>query len=280
MRKIIPLMVSTILVATSLASAKVDDSSFSRDDLEDNLPKKELYLRKDSENLSLAQQAGQAIQPSEEEQGEHTEIGTRQMSHSEYVKHQELRAEKLSETEDLAADDSQNSFVKKDLSAKKLYYTSSSTAYHRAIGITFFGEQVTLEDGSVWGAASWDQWKTLDWLTSDTILVMQNKWIFSTYKFMLVNQNTGKEVECNLILGPIYAGAYTHWIVAIDYINCEVMLENGTLWQIDLFDYGIMRKWMLNDTVIIGFNQSGSVYHPNILINTNMLNYSCGMCIH
>lgn len=287
MKKITFAILSTMLMATSVASADVEDFEIIRN----SIPKEEMYQREGEPALSLAAQSRQSFNKkscetaSEEE--EHIGVGTRAMSHSDYVKHQEERAskdqeepEKLGLTEEPSLKLVEKSIDQKNIVPKKVFYTSHEGAYHRPIAVTIFGEQVTLEDGSVWTVSSWDQWKTLDWLTTDTILVMQNKWLFSSYKFMLVNQNTGKEVECNLTLGPIYSGAYTHWIIAIDYLNCEVILEDGSIWQVDPFDYTVMKKWMINDTLIIGINESSCVYHPNILINVNMLNYSCGICIN
>lgn len=281
-------MVTTILTAASFAVADIDDKGIPQK----KLPTEEMYQREGMTERSLAAEARDDIQAKSlllnEEESENITVGTRAMPHSDYVSHQEERAiAQRDETEELASLDEESSLeiVKKgleskDLVPKKVYYTSHEGAYHRPIAVTIFGEQVTLEDGSIWTVSSWDQWKTLDWYTTDTILVMQNKWLFSSYKFMLVNQNTGKEVECNLTLGPIYSGAYTHWIVAIDYYNFEVILEDGSIWQIDPFDYSVMKKWLVNDTIIVGVNEASCVYHPNILINVNMVNYSCGICLN
>jgi hypothetical protein len=286
MKKITFAMVSTILVVTSFAVAGVENEHSNQT----NLPKEELYQREGETSQSLASQAREGLQQKSlmaTDEESNIEVGSRAMPHSNYVSHQEERAAKCDqEVTELASEEEsslevvQKSFSKKDLIPKKIFYTSHDGAYHRPISVSIFGEQVTLEDGSIWTVSSWDQWKTLDWLTTDTILVMQNKWLFSSYKFMLINQNTGKEIECNLTLGPIYCGAYTHWIIAIDYFNCEIILEDGSVWQIDPFDYSIMKKWMVNDTIIMGINESSCVYHPNILINVNVVNYSCGICIN
>ncbi|MEM1283558.1 MAG: hypothetical protein AAGG81_08400 [Chlamydiota bacterium] len=286
MKKITFAMVSTILIATSFVFADNVDFEVKRN----SLPKEEMYQREGEVTKSLAAQARQELEKktfTTENQEEHVGVGTRAMAHSDFVKHQESRAVKdqeeidsLEVSDNSSLDLVEKSFSQKDLIPKKIYYTSHEGAYHRPIAVTLFGEQVTLEDGSIWSVSSWDQWKTLDWLMTDTILLIQNKWLFSSYQFMLVNQSTGKEVECNLTLGPIYSGAYTHWIVAIDYLNCEVVLEDGSIWQIDPFDYTVMKKWMINDTVILGINEVSCIYHPNILINVNMLNYSCGICIN
>lgn len=254
-----------------------------------------LYFREGIEQKSLAWKAKELAveeaapsEKNEEQSGEHIPVGSRAMPHSDYVQHQEEQALELADSrlepqEEVSAE--QIEVVARGLGdeepiAKKTYFTSHQGGFHRAIAVTFLGEQVTTEDGTVWNVASWDRWKTLNWFTTDTILVMQNKYYFSSYKFMLVNQNTGDQVEVNMGLGPLYAGVYTHWVIAVDYLNCEVYLEDGSVWQIDSFDYGVINKWLINDTVIIGVNESGSLFHPNILINVNMVNYARGICLN
>lgn len=248
------------------------------------------YYRENVEQKSLALISKEVgVAPTESAEENHIPVGTREVSHADFVEHQEKRAlsTEVQEQEKLGNEVSVDELEvqSKDLRdegliAKKVFYTSHEGAFHRAVGVTFFGDQVTLEDGSIWTVASFDRWNTLNWLTTDTILVMQNKWMFSSYKFMLVNQNTGAEVEVNLTLGPIYSGVYTHWIVAIDYFNDEVFLEDGSIWKMDWFDSSAINKWMVNDTVIVGVNESRSLVNPNILINVNVLNYARGICLN
>lgn len=280
---------SLIAITSTLAI----ESTFAQEGLTQKKIEDSMYFREGSQQQSLALKAKEEMQQKgiSSEGERRIEVGTRPMAHCEFVEHQEKRALAADEGEqapgealtqanvedvEIAAKNIDN----EELIAKKIYYNSHEGGYHFAIGVTYFGDQVTLEDGSVWNVASWDNWKTLNWLTTDTILVMQNKWLFSSYKFMLVNQNTGKEVEVNLFLGPVYTGVFTHWIVGIDYIAGTVVLEDGSVWQMDYFDYSIMKKWLINDTVIIGTNELGSILNPNILINVNMLNYSRGICLN
>jgi hypothetical protein len=258
MKKLTLMILILGMSVTSLVNAALlEEPGFSTRPIEEKD-----YHREGVEQKSLAMMAKDAAP---EENVEHVKVGDREVAHTDFVEHQEKRALKVEEEE---------------LLPKKTFFTSHQGAFHRAIGVTFFGDQVTLEDGSVWTVSSWDRWKTLNWLTSDIILVMQNKWLFSNYKFMLVNQNTGNEVEVNMTLGPIYSGVFTHWIVAIDYFNCQVILEDGSVWNMDLFDSLMINKWMVNDTVIIGVNEERCLVHPNILINVNVLNYASGICIN
>lgn len=156
-----------------------------------------------------------------------------------------------------------------------MFYTSHPGAFHSCYSVGIFGDTIEFEDGSVWTIYPRDAYKTLNWLASDLVVVTPNRSWFSTYNFRLTNQNTGESVESNLTLGPLYNGPFTHWIVAIDYYNNVVCLEDGTIWNMSGFDDSAIKKWIVNDTVIIGINDGWLSYNkPNILINVNMLNYA------
>lgn len=162
-----------------------------------------------------------------------------------------------------------------EIKARALFFTSHHGAYHTPKSITYLGDSVTIEDGSIWSIASYDWWKTQQWLGSDTLLIMQNKFYFSNYQFLIVNQNTGQEVEANLALGPFVNGLFTHWIVGIDYFNKIIYLEDGSTWE--MTERNVINSWLINDTIIIGINQEGAFNRPNILINVNTLNFARGL---
>jgi predicted double-glycine peptidase len=148
------------------------------------------------------------------------------------------------------------------------YYTSHAGAFHHPVAIGMLGENVALEDGSVWSIYSGHRHKTLDWLSTDTVLIAQNKAWFSSYQYCLYNQNTEASVEADLTLGPIHNGTLTHYIVAIDYKEKYVWLEDGSKWEISSGDATALTKWLVNDTVIIGVNDAFfALFTPNILIN-------------
>jgi hypothetical protein len=216
-------------------------------------------------------------------------VGERRLSHEEHMATQEKRSllaeERVSEYEEAALADSEDesllkprSFTDQDDIVSKGLYTSHEGAFHRPISVTLNGDMVTLEDGSMWKVRIKDRYKTLDWLAGDSIIILPNHSWFSSYYYVLLNQNTGSEVRVNLTLGPIYNGIYTHWIVAIDYYNEEMCLEDGTIWSISGSDYSTMKKWLVNDTIIIGVNDSWFSSKPNILINVNTLTYAAAIC--
>jgi hypothetical protein len=144
------------------------------------------------------------------------------------------------------------------------------------MAVSIYGD-IELEDGSFWLVSPGDASKSLSWYGSDLLVITVNQSWFSSYKYKITNQSTGQSVSANLNLGPKYNGIYTRWISAIDYYYSVVYLNDGSVWDMSAFDSGIVNKWMPNDTVIIGVNDSFfSSSNPNILINVNMSNYAAG----
>lgn len=210
-------------------------------------------------------------------------VGARAVVRAEQVKMYEDRLTKMEEADE---EDTQDEGIDAQKIVKKgfqqaTYVTTHEGAFHFPKAVSYFGDTVELEDGSIWSVCSNDAYKTMNWLTSDLIIIVPNDSIFSSHDYKLININTGAKVKVNLYLGPIYNGAYTHWIVAIDYLYREIYLEDGSIWKMSSFDQSIVNQWIPNDTVIIGINDglfSGS--NPNILINVNMNNYSIGSCLY
>lgn len=164
--------------------------------------------------------------------------------------------------------------------AKSLYYTTHPAAYQNPVAVSFFGDTVELMDGSVWGVAPSDAYKTVYWSPTDLVIITPNHSWFSAYAFRLTNQNTCESVEVNLHLGPIapmYGSYYTHWIVAIDYYHNFVYLEDGSIWNMSSFDSQVVNQWVTGDVVIIGVNDGWlSSLKPNVLINVAMVNFAAG----
>jgi hypothetical protein len=157
-------------------------------------------------------------------------------------------------------------------------YTSHAGAYHSALAIYDATGTVMLEDESVWTLYWGDVYKVSNWLPTDLIVIKPHTSLFSSYRYELVNQNTGVKVLTNLYLGPVYGNPYTHWIAAIDYYNNVIYLEDGTIWSMSLFDSGIISEWVPNDTVIIGVTDG--LLNPNFLLNVNLLTDAKGMVVN
>jgi len=172
--------------------------------------------------------------------------------------------------------------------AQSMYYTSHPGVYHNPVSIAlyrddYFIERLGLwtEDGSIWKIAPSDESVALNWYPTDLLIITPNHSWFSSYGFKFTNQNTGESILADLVLGPIYNGPYTHWIVAIDYYDNRIYLEDGSVWEMSSFDDSTVSLWVVNDTVVIGVNDGWlSSSNPNILINVNMLNYATGLATY
>lgn len=267
-------------------------------------PKNETVTQKESIIEDSAERKVKALSQlnkrgeGEKKEDQHIEVGTRTLPQSERVEEQEERAriaalrsaladeeeaegvvqeEKL-ETEErsiaIASEDTEEALeevTSEEIIAKATYYTWHQGAHHKPTAVSVLGDFVTLHDGTEYHVKYSDRHKTLDWLATDTIIILPNHAWFSSHYFRLVNQMTGADVQVNLHKGPFYNGVHTHWVIAIDYHNCEVCLEDGTIWHIG--EWTTLKKWLVNDTVIIGINDSWFSSKPNILINVNMNNY-------
>lgn len=211
-------------------------------------------------------------------------VGERSINHAERIKMLEDRLAKIEEANEESLSEESSEGKNSELIKKfqnSSYVTTHEGAFHYPISVSYSGDSIQLEDGSIWTVCFSDTYKTLNWLTSDLIIIVPNHDIFSSYYYSLINVNTGVIVKVNLYLGPIYNGAFTHWIAAIDYFNREICLEDGSIWKMSAFDQSIISKWLPNDTVIIGINDGAFSYgNPNILINVNVNNYSIGTCVY
>lgn len=213
---------------------------------------------------------------------DHVPVGSRTVSLVEHVAIQEERAQRAQEAaeeknggEEVSVVDSEDD---EDVIAAKVYRTSHNGVYFQPTAVSPDGRSVTLQDGSCWAIASSDAYKTHDWLASDTVLIFPSHSWFSNYQYVLLNQQTGRTCKANLTLGPLYNGVHTHWVVAVDYLTREIVLEDGSYWKIAGGDNKTLNKWLVNDTVMVGINDTWLSSYPNILINVNMLNYVEAEC--
>lgn len=233
---------------------------------------------------------------------EHIIAGTRKLSYAQQNEIQELRVKEAQDA--IAAGEAlpkacaekneiDNDALKAALETKEgraassrndsvkagVFITTHQGVYYNPLSVSLFGDSVTLSDGSIWAVSSEDSYKTLNWLTSDLLIITPNQEFWPSYSYVITNQNTGIAVRVNMVLGPLANAVYRHWIVAIDYYMDRVWLEDGSTWS--MTDYSAMRQWQPGDTVMIGVNDGWfSSSYPNILINVNMLNHCRGVCIY
>lgn len=167
--------------------------------------------------------------------------------------------------------------------ARGILITTHPGAYHSPAHITIFGEQVQLQDGSIWSIYPDERYKVLNWLPTDVVVIMPNhSWLTgSSYPYRLVNQNTGVSAiaTLDLFLVPAYHSLYNHIIVAYDDANQMICLEDGSTWKVTFWDYST--RWKIGHTIIIGVNDgSASSSYPNILINADRLEYVRATCLN
>lgn len=161
-----------------------------------------------------------------------------------------------------------------ELVQKSLITTSHAGAFHRPLFVTPFGDFVRLEDGSEWSVCSSDRKKTLDWYLSDQLVITPNHELFGKYDYRIQNLNTGEKVRVKMHSAPYYNGLFTHWIVAIDNLHGRICLEDGSLWDVSIWDGSELKRMAIEDTIIIGTNDSWfKSSHPNILINVDTMEF-------
>lgn len=140
---------------------------------------------------------------------------------------------------------------------------------HWAHSIIDFGELIELEDGSQWSIAPTHAYKALTWRIYDPIVITPNRSWFSSYTYCITNQATGSYIQANLQLRPIPFGPYTHWVVALDKYTGHVFLEDGSSWKVSQDDWPLFEQWLINNFIIIGYNDEWFSSYDHILINVN-----------
>ena len=148
-----------------------------------------------------------------------------------------------------------------------------SVHYHWVKEVALDGKAITTEDGAQWNVADTDYYKTTNWKEGDVLTLSPNNWWFCTHHYYLTNQNAGSYVRVNLAIGPVAYGPKTHFIVGIDYKNSALFLENNTSWIIPSTYASIFEDFAVNDTIIIGVNETWVSTYDTMLINVNLNTY-------
>ena len=145
-----------------------------------------------------------------------------------------------------------------------------TAAAHSLIQVAPFGKTIELEDGSVWSINSFDSYKTLRWRTNDPLIITQNSRWFASYDYKIVNQYTETAIEANLLLGPVRNGEYTRYILSLDPVRGEIVLNDATRWEVSADDASTFLSWIENDPIIVGYNSGEDSSCNGILINVSM----------
>ena len=191
-------------------------------------------------------------------------------------------------------DEQQKAGFRTDEQATVTYRTSHEGAIHSLNSLSLFGEYVTLNDGLTWYVRPSDRYKTGNFTLvaeydyflntylyyyTDTILILPCTNLFSSYDYVLVNCTTGERMEVDLVEPLPGQLISTYYIAAI--INDKLILNDNSVWEINLWDQYMLNRWALGDSVTIGINDalfSGS--STNILINVQLNEHTRGYCIN
>ncbi|MBS3904882.1 MAG: hypothetical protein KGZ39_06115 [Simkania sp.] len=142
--------------------------------------------------------------------------------------------------------------------------------YNVASFISPYERIVQLADESRWKIAESDVRDVLSWRQGDFVVLSPNNQWFSDYPYCLTNQSNRSTVRVNPLSGPLYDSPYTHHISGLDHNTPSkkiVYLDATSCWVISEEDYSIINNWEVNDTIIIGVNDSWFTRYDTILID-------------
>ena len=143
-------------------------------------------------------------------------------------------------------------------------------AYHWITAMV--DDDLEIEDSSIWQLDNW-QGAVNDWQTDDLLIITQNPIWYSSYRYRIINRNVGSSVGANLGMAPDEGSEFSLFITAIDPIQQEVSLSDGTQWSVSNRDKVVLSDWLLEDTIIVGFNSGWDSSKEHILINANLNNF-------
>ena len=185
----------------------------------------------------------------------HIQVGSRPMSEAAL---EQLTAETALE-EDVQISEEAGFFCSRSPSCHYLAHLSS--------------DGIELEDGSVWRVDDCTLSSIYWWRTLDPLTITQNRSWLSSYKYRIINQNTGDSIPANLFLSPVLENENTRLIAAIDTRHGEIALSDGSVWVVSPRDDAVFKDWILRDMISIGFNSGWNSNYDHILINSNMNNF-------
>ena len=138
---------------------------------------------------------------------------------------------------------------------------------------------IKTEDGAEWIFDNSNNYLLRTWHLGDTIVITpKGRWIWgSNYSYVMTNKDLGTSIDVNLFLGPVAFGNYSTWIVGIDKNLGQIYLLNGqgerTVWEVSNVDLYLFQDWEVNDTLIVGQNDSWLWWfssYNHIILNVNM----------
>jgi len=157
-------------------------------------------------------------------------------------------------------------------------------SYHIYSGVSAYGDQVELEDGSLWFVLPAERKKLLEWVVGDPLAILKGD-KNSNYRYRLQNERTNHKIEVELSAAPYLDSFYRLTIKDINKDQKYLLLSDGSKWTLpsNWFEQEVWMKWYIGDTIIIGTNDQFfySMFRPDILINiTCSATYTPSKCLN
>lgn len=167
------------------------------------------------------------------------------------------------------------------LASNELHTTAAPLASCHYHSISSFpeGNVIKINNGSEWLFDKGDAHILRNWNSGQKIVITPNQELLSTshFTYIMNNLDVGDSVKVKLFLGPSAFGPSTTWIVGIDQNLGKVYMINGkgerTIWEVSSSDMYLVKDWKVNDTVILGENDSWLWFfssYNSIMVNVNM----------
>lgn len=170
------------------------------------------------------------------------------------------------------------------LASNKIQSTAAALSPCHYQSITALPQQsiIKIDDGSEWIYDRSETYVLRNWKVGDKIVITPKQQLIlgSHFTYVMTNRDVGDSISVNLFLGPVAFGYRSTWVVGIDQNLGKIYLMNGqgerTVWEVSSSDKDLFKNWKVNDTVIIGENDSWlwcfSSYN-SMIINVNMNHY-------
>lgn len=149
-------------------------------------------------------------------------------------------------------------------------YVDVPIHYHFVTAINPYDRYIELEDESRWKIPEYDVYGLQRWSLGQFVVVTPNCRWFSDYNYYLTNQANGAYLSANLLRGPLHTSKLAHHISGMEQNTRgrkTIILDGKTCWAISEEHHYIADGWQINDTIIIGQNDSWLSRYDTILIN-------------
>lgn len=245
------------------------------------------------EDELAAQEQEAALEEAVFVEEEHAIVGSRPLLPQAQLQMEQVRQAELEQANELTEQEaiqlgvliipikSQNLIA---LASNQIQTTAAtlSPCHYHMISTFPQGNVIKIDDGSEWIFDKADAQVLRNWKSGQQIIITPNQQLLlgSHYTYIMTNTEAGDSVKVNLFLGPVAFGYQSAWVVGIDQNLGKIYIINGrgdrTVWEVSNSDMYLVKDWKVNDTVIIGENDSWlwcfSSY-KSMLINVNMNHY-------